>query len=79
MDAFCLRYLADAKKHGSWWKARVPWRDDKNPSLGVHQSGQWKDFSRGDRGDLVDLMARVDGCTIAEAAVRLAAMMGLQP
>ena len=79
VDAFVRRYIPDAKKHGGWWKARVPWRPDKTPSLGVHSSGQWKDFSRGDRGDLVDLLAKIEGCTGSEAASRLAAMMGLRP
>lgn len=78
VDSFCLRYLPGAKKHGSWWKARVPWREDKNPSLGVHVSGQWKDFSRGDRGDITDLFARIEGCSNAEAVQRLAAMMGVR-
>lgn len=78
VEAFCRRYIPDAKKHGSWWKARVPWREDKNPSLGIHTSGNWKDFSRGDRGDLTDLLAKIDRCTPAEAALRLAAMMGIR-
>lgn len=78
VDAFCQRYLPGAKKTGQWWKARVPWREDKTPSLGVHASGRWKDFSRGDRGDLVDLLARIDGCALPEAAKRLAAMMGIR-
>jgi len=78
VDAFCRRYLPGAKKHGSWWKACVPWRPDKNPSLGVHISGQWKDFSRGDSGDLTDLFSKVEGCTKAEAVQRLAVMMGVR-
>ncbi|CAB4187892.1 Zinc finger, CHC2-type [uncultured Caudovirales phage] len=78
VDAFCLRYLPGAKKHGSWWKAKVPWRADKNPSLGVHESGHWKDFSRSDKGDLIDLFARLEGCSNIEAVQRLAAMMGVR-
>lgn len=77
VDAFCKRYLPGAKKHGSWWKARVPWRVDNTPSLGVHESGQWKDFSRGEGGDLTDLFARVEGCSKVDAVKRLASMMGV--
>ncbi len=55
----------------------MPWRVDNNPSLGVHESGQWKDFSRDEHGDLTDLFARLEGCDKAEAVRRLAGMMGV--
>ncbi len=78
VEAFCRRYLSDGKGNGGWWIAKVPWRADKTPSLGVsYKTGRWQDFARGDHGDLADLLSRVDNCTPAEAAMRLAAMMGL--
>lgn len=77
-EAFCRRYLATGKKTGQWWIASTPWREDKNPSLGVNlSSGKWKDFAKGDRGDLTDLLARIDRCDGAEACLRLARMMGI--
>lgn len=78
-EAFCRRYLPQGKRTGNWWLAPVPWRPDKNPSLIVSlQSGRWQDKARNEFGDLTDLLARLDGCTLAEAATRLASMMGLR-
>lgn len=79
-EHFCRRYLPAGKRVGHWWVVSVPWREDKNPSLGVNlTSGNWCDFGvPGTHGDLTDLLARVDRCTPAEAASRLALMMGVQ-
>ena len=77
-EQFCRRYLGAGKRVGAWWLAPVPWREDRNPSLGVNlNSAKWKDFARGDHGDLTDLLARLDRCPAAEAAQRLARMMGV--
>ena len=59
---FCEKYLPTGSQKGDWWLARVPWREDRTPSLGVHlHSGRWKDFGReGDRGDLIDLLSRIE-------------------
>ncbi len=77
-EHFCRRYLASGKRVGSWWVASTPWRQDRNPSLGVClTTGTWKDFARDDHGDLSDLLARIDHCTASEAAGRLARMMGV--
>lgn len=77
--AFCQRYLPQGKLVGEWWLVRCPWREDKNPSLGVSiVSGKWKDFAKGDHGDLSDLLSRLDGCSTIDAAKRLAAMMGVR-
>jgi len=52
----------------------VPWREDKHPSLkvlmkakGEFQAGFWKDFGRGDSGDLVSAVARKMNCEPPEA------------
>lgn len=78
VEAFCRRYLGSGKRVGAWWIVSTPWRVDKTPSLGINlTTATWKDFSKGDHGDLTDLLARIDHCTIAEAATRLARMMGI--
>ncbi len=64
----CQRYLPRGCVKGDWWLVSTPWRVDKNPSLGVNlTSGKWKDFARpDDRGDLIDLIARVTGTPAIE-------------
>lgn len=77
-EQFCRQFLPTGKKTGGWWIARVPWRADKNPSLGVSlKTGKWQDFSLGDHGDMVDLLCRIDGIDNTESVKRLAAMMGV--
>lgn len=58
----CKKYLPAGEQKGDWWLARVPWRADKTPSLGVSlTTGRWKDFGReDDRGDLLSLVARLE-------------------
>ena len=76
--AFCRRYLPAGKRVGQWWVVSTPWREDKNPSLGVNlTTGIWKDFGRDIHGDLTDLLSRLEHCKPSEAALRLADMMGL--
>lgn len=78
IEAFCRQYLPRGKRTGDWWVAPVPWRLDKNPSLGVKLStAKWTDFAQGTHGDLTDLFARIENCSAADAATRLAAMMGV--
>lgn len=64
----CQRYLPRGVRKGDWWLASTPWRIDKNPSLGVNlHSGKWQDFAfKEERGDLIDLIARVTGQTATE-------------
>lgn len=77
-EAFCRRYLPAGKRSGDWWIAAVPWRADKNPSLGVKLStGKWQDFGRGDHGDMIDLLGRVNNLTAAEAKVEMSKLVGL--
>lgn len=78
-EAFCRRYLPTGKRVGQWWVVSTPWRVDRTPSLGVKiTTGKWVDFGTSDHGDLSDLLSRLDRCTPAEAASRLALMMGVR-
>ena len=65
---WCQKNLPGGSVKGTWYLVRVPWRQDRTPSLGIHlQSGNWKDFGReGDRGDIIDLAARVGRCSPAD-------------
>lgn len=77
-EAFCRRYLSAGKRSGQWWIAPVPWRKDNNPSLIVSlTTGHWEDKSLGDHGDMTDLYARLERCSLADAAADLAQMMGV--
>jgi hypothetical protein len=71
----CRHYLPNGKRSGNWWLAAVPWRVDRHPSLGVHlQSGNWKDFASPDeKGDILDLIARIEGMKPADVVRRLLA------
>ena len=67
VQGFCLKHLPRGKRKGDWWLVSSPFRVDKNPSFVVSlPTGRWKDLSTGDRGDLVDLLARLTGTSAAE-------------
>ncbi len=52
--------------------ARVPWREDRTPSFGVCPDGRrWRDWGRGEGGDVVDLAVRYLGVSPADAARRI--------
>lgn len=56
------------KRLGSSYSYHTPWRKDKNPSLAVSQSKNvWIDHSNGDGGTLVDLVKKMNNCTVAKA------------
>ena len=62
-----MKHLPRGKRKGDWWLVSSPFRVDKNPSFVVSlPTGRWKDLSTGDRGDLVDLLARLTGTSAAE-------------
>ena len=56
----CLDFLGEPVKqtrHG--WLYRVPWREDKNPSLSVTSNGKgWRDLATGEHGSVIDLVMR---------------------
>lgn len=75
VDAVLAHWLPDGKISGSEYQARNPTRDDKRPgSFSVNiNTGQWGDFATDDRGgDLISLIAYLDGITQGEAETRLA-------
>jgi hypothetical protein len=79
--ALLVRWLPDGRKQGGEWTARNPRRKDR--ALGSFRvnimSGRWADFAvetaRG--GDPVSLLAYLAGVGQAEAARRIAALLGL--
>lgn len=74
------RWLPDGKQVGREWVALNPRRGDRHPgSFKVNTStGKWCDFASGDKGgDPVSLAAYLHGLGQAEAARRLAGMLGL--
>lgn len=59
----CLDYLGEPlKKVASGYLYRTPWREDRHPSLSVSPNGKgWHDFSTGEHGNLIDLVAKCIG------------------
>lgn len=79
IEALCRSWLPTGKRQGGWWVCCSPWREDKNPSLGVSlNSGQWKDFASGERGDMIDLSMRLFGDSLAETIDGFAEMLGIK-
>ena len=53
---------------------------DRSPSFSVSEDGQrWCDFATGERGDVIDFLAKVRGISSAEAFVELLKMTETQP
>ena len=76
------RWLPDGRKQGVEWVARNPNRSDRRPgSFSVNtRTGRWADFATGERGgDVVSLAAYLHGMGQADAARKLADMLGLAP
>lgn len=71
------RWVPGCVESGEWIKARVPWREDKNPSFAISlKTGWWRDFGGTDKGDMIDLLCRLRGYTKVEAAKELAKIVG---
>jgi hypothetical protein len=75
-------FLPDGRREGQEWVARNPRRPDK--TLGSFKvnlaTGRWADFASGDKGgDLVGLVAYLQGLSQRDAAIRLAEALGLDP
>lgn len=80
LPALCARWLPDGCREGREWVARNPTRIDHRPgSFKVNlTTGRWADFATGDRGgDPISLAAYLHNLSQAEAALRLAAMLGI--
>lgn len=78
IHALCQNWLPNGKKQGGWWVSTTPWREDRNPSLGVSLStGHWRDFATGERGDMFDLSMKLFGGTLADTIKGFAEMLGM--
>jgi hypothetical protein len=76
----CVRWLPDGRRRGREYVARNPLRADRRAgSFSVNLiSGRWADFAIGARGgDPVSLAAYLSGLGQADAARRLAEMLGV--
>ncbi len=81
LPALLARWLPDGRAEGREWTARNPRRSDRSPgSFRVNlRTGRWADFATGDKGgDPVSLAAYLHGLRQAEAAWRLAEMLGVR-
>ena len=61
------------------WVTRNPKRNDRSPgSFQINlNSGRWADFAAGDKGgDLISLVAYLDGISQLDAAKKLLALLG---
>lgn len=81
IDAVLNRWLPGGKIHGHEYQVLNPTRSDaKLGSFSINRNtGAWADFASDDRGgDLVALVAYLEGSKQGEAATRLAESLGLQ-
>lgn len=81
IERILSRWLPGGKMHGHEYQAINPTRtDSKLGSFSINcNTGAWSDFATGDKGgDLVALLAYLDGVKQGEAAKRLAEFLGLQ-
>lgn len=77
IESLIPRWIPGAVRKGGWMMCLSPFRTEKNPSFGVSlQTGWYKDFATGDKGDMVDLLVRTRGITKVEAARELAKIVG---
>lgn len=81
-DAIVTRWLPGGKREGREWVARNPTRPDGKPGsfkVNLH-SGLWGDFATGEKGgDLISLAAFIHHSDQREAALKIAAMLGIEP
>ena len=80
LPAILARLLPGGKISGGEYVVRNPTRADHRPGcFKINlRSGRWADFASGDKGgDPVSLCAYIDGMSQAEAARRLARLLGI--
>ena len=81
LPALLRRWLPDGRLEGREYTSRNPTRADRRPgSFRVNiTTGRWADFATGDKGgDVVSLAAYLGGLRQADAARRLANMLGME-
>lgn len=77
VETIVPRWVPGAVRKGGWMMVCSPFRDDKHPSFGVSlETGWFRDFATGDKGDLIDLLVRLRGISKVEAARELARIVG---
>ena len=79
-ETIVARWLPGGRREGAEWVVRNPKRGDGKPgSFKVNvANGRWGDFATGDRGgDLISLAAFLFDLDQAEAARRVAEMVGV--
>lgn len=82
LPALLQRWLSEGRREGHEWVARNPRRDDHRPgSFKINlRTGRWADFATGDKGgDVISLAAFLFSISQAEAARRLAVLLGINP
>lgn len=81
VESVLTGWLPNGKRQGTEWVSRNPTRRDGTPgSFSINTTtGKWSDFATGDAGgDLVSLVAYLDGCGHqSEAAASLAAFLSI--
>jgi len=58
------KLVPNGERSGKWWVACNPTRDDAKASFGIGLTGvpgAWCDFATGDKGDVFDLIAYING------------------
>lgn len=81
LPELCARWLPDGRRRGHEYVARNPRREDRNiGSFTINlRTGRWADFAVDARGsDVTSLAAYLFGLSQAEAARRLAQMLGVR-
>jgi hypothetical protein len=81
-NVIARRWLPDGRREGAEWVSRNPTRDDhRRGSFKVNLgTGKWGDFATGDRGgDLIALAAYLFKLSQADAALKVADMIGVEP
>src|SRR4051812_9805230 len=81
-ESILRRWLPDGHREGDEWSARNPRRNDHSiGSFKINlENGRWCDFATGDAGgDLIALAAFLFEIRQAEAAMRVASMLGIDP
>jgi putative DNA primase/helicase len=79
LEDLCRRWLPGGRRVGVEWTCGSL-RGEPGASCKVNlRTGRWADFATGEKGgDPVSLAAVIHGLTQAEAALRLAGMLGLR-
>jgi hypothetical protein len=80
--AIVMQWLPGGKRFGTEWCALNPRRADRRMGsfrINLH-TGAWADFAIDERGgDLISLAAYLFALSQAEAALKLAQMLGINP